>query len=181
MAITVKINPSTVEVGTVKETITLQARKTLDGNIMIFDHEEMDIVVMPNKNKVVAFPKELVNDRVYAAQDRLFFFLRDHGVLELGTTQGGNIYGSMEARLGAPLREDLSAVNATLFSISKFIEKEKPYYAYDRVEANTVDRLTDPDEEDSTRLGEVPQEVEKGGMRPGWIRGPYGLNYMYRF
>ena len=38
-------------------TLELKARKSLDGNIMIFDHEEMDIVVMPTQNKVVTFAK----------------------------------------------------------------------------------------------------------------------------
>ena len=28
-------------------TLELKARKTLDGNIMIFDHEDMDIVLVP--------------------------------------------------------------------------------------------------------------------------------------
>ena len=34
-------------------TIALNARKSLDGNVMIFDHDIMDIVIMPVKKKVV--------------------------------------------------------------------------------------------------------------------------------
>ena len=34
----------------------LDARKTLDGNIIIFDHGDVDIVNMPEKSKVIAFP-----------------------------------------------------------------------------------------------------------------------------
>ena len=41
-------------------TIELNARKTLDGDIMIFDHEDMDIVVMPSKKKVITIPKDLI-------------------------------------------------------------------------------------------------------------------------
>ena len=42
------------------------------------------------------------------------------------------------------------------------------------------DYLTEPTPADSTPLGEVPQEPVKGSIRPGWIRGPYGMNIMYR-
>ena len=34
-------------------------------------------------------------------------------------------------------------------------------------------------EEDSTELGEVPQRDEQGSIRPGYIRNPYALNYLY--
>jgi len=52
--------------------IKLNARKSLDGNIMVFDHEDIDVVLMPSVFKIVAFPKEDMNDDVYATQDRLF-------------------------------------------------------------------------------------------------------------
>ena len=42
------------------------------------------------------------------------------------------------------------------------------------------DYLTEPTPVDSTPLGEVPQEPTKGSIRPGWIRGPYGMSIMYR-
>jgi hypothetical protein len=33
--------------------IKLNARKTLDGNIMVYDHPMIDIVIMPTKNKII--------------------------------------------------------------------------------------------------------------------------------
>ena len=56
-------------------TISLNARKSLDGNILIFDHDIMDIVIMPEKKKIITFPKNTMGDHVYNAQDRLFDFL----------------------------------------------------------------------------------------------------------
>ena len=56
-------------------TISLEARKTLDDNIIIFDHKDIDIVLMPAKNKIVAFPKEILSEYVYLTQDRLFKYL----------------------------------------------------------------------------------------------------------
>ena len=37
--------------------VNLKARKTLDGNILILDHEDIDIVLVSGKNKCVTFPK----------------------------------------------------------------------------------------------------------------------------
>ena len=54
--------------------VKLKARRTLDGNIMILDHEDIDVVFLPEKNKCVTFPKETMSDKVYAAQDRMFQF-----------------------------------------------------------------------------------------------------------
>ena len=42
--------------------IILKARRTLDGKILIPDHPDLDIVVIPDKNKIVAFPKEEMDD-----------------------------------------------------------------------------------------------------------------------
>ncbi len=54
----------------------MNARKNLNGDIMIFDHNNIDIVILPEKKKVVAFAKDLVSDEVYGAQNRLFDHLR---------------------------------------------------------------------------------------------------------
>ena len=163
-------------------TIKLNARKTLDGNIMVFDHEDMDIVLMPNKNKVVTFPKDIMEDKVYASQDMLFYVLNKKGVIESDSVQGGSVYGSLEATMATPDGEGVSGLQVILRTIGKFIEEEKPYFrTYKWVEEEQEERLTDPDDKDSTDLGEVPHHAEKGAMRPGWIRGPYGLTNWYRY
>ena len=55
--------------------VALNVRKTLDGDIMIFDHADVDIIVMKGKQKIVSFPKDIMSEVVYGAQDRLFKFL----------------------------------------------------------------------------------------------------------
>ena len=79
--------------------VRLNARRSLDGNLMIFDHEDIDIIVMPNKGKVLTLAKDMISDKVYEAQERLFQFLRRKGLIEYGTVRAGNVYGSMEAKL----------------------------------------------------------------------------------
>ena len=38
--------------------------------------------------------------------------------------------------------------------------------------------FTEPTDEDSTELGEVPQSTEKGSIRPGYNHDPYWMSYM---
>jgi len=38
--------------------IKLQARRTLDGNILILDHPDIDIVLSPKNKKVLALSKK---------------------------------------------------------------------------------------------------------------------------
>ena len=49
----------------------LNARRTMDGDVMVFDHADVDIIIMPNKNKILAVPKDLMTEVVYGAEDRL--------------------------------------------------------------------------------------------------------------
>ena len=163
-------------------TIELNARETLDGNIMIFDHEDVDIVLMVKEKKILALAKETMTDKVYSTQDRLYKYLRNKGLIDFTSIQGGNVYGSMEAKLLESNNENVSPVEVALYTIDKFITEEKPYfYSELEREQDEVDALTNPDEEDSTELGEVPHVAEKGSLVPGWIRGPYGMTSFYRY
>ena len=46
-------------------TLEMNIRKALNGDLMIFDHGDIDIVLSSGTNKIVAFPKETMNDLVY--------------------------------------------------------------------------------------------------------------------
>ena len=165
-----------------QKVVELDMRRSLDGNLMIFDHEDIDIVLVPTTNKIIAFPKELMEDRVYATQDRFFYFLRKKGVINPETVKGGSVYGSFEATISKPIEEGVSAPQVALSVIDKFIKEEKPYFRkYHELEDEWEKELTDPSNMDSTALGEVPQASKKGSLRPGYIRGPYGMTSFYRY
>ena len=162
--------------------IKLKARKTLDGNIMIFDHEEMDIVLMPTKSKIVTFAKNDFSETVYSAQNRLFAHLRKKGLIIPESIQGGSFYGSFEATMEQASSEELSTPKMSLINISKFIDEERPYFeSTEAIVSITDDELSHPDKEDSTELGEVPQRAQQGSIRKGYVRDPYSLNYLYTF
>ena len=55
--------------------LDLIVRKTADGNIMIMDHTDIDVIVMPAKNKVLVVAKDHLTEDVYDSQDRLFKFI----------------------------------------------------------------------------------------------------------
>ena len=159
-------------------TIQLEARRNLNGDIMIFDHEDIDIVLIPESNKCVTFAKGMMDDKVYGAQDRLFNFLYRDGILDRASIRGGNIYGAIEAQLYESKFNGIDSVEATLYSIYKFIQEEKPYFiATKKIEDDQEDHLVDPEDEYSTPLGQVPHKSRKGSMSPT-IR-PYGYQYNY--
>jgi len=139
-------------------------RKTLGGDLAIYDHYDLDIVVQPEKKTILALAKNEMSDDVYAAQDRLFSFLNKKGTILMDSVQSGFVYGSMqgsypESKIGA------DATEVILYTIGKFIEEEKPYYSHsDALEDSILQAEIEPSSEDSTELGEVPQEKEKGTL-----------------
>jgi hypothetical protein len=158
------------------KTVALEVRKSLDGNLMIFDHKDIDIVIIPESKKVVTFPKNEYSKHVYPTQDKLFSYLRKEGVIKYDSIKGGNIFMSMEGVIAES--EEVNIIDATLYSISKFMDDEKEIFAYeDDMEKEEEDYLTEPTPEDSTSLGEIPQEPRKGSIVPGV--NPYGLPGQY--
>ena len=132
---------------------------------------------MPTKKKIVAFPKDIMSEVVYGAQDRLFKYLSKKGVIAIYSIQGGSIYGSIEAEiLGS---EDFNPISLVIINIEKFIDEERPYFEFaEEYEDMDNDRFVEPDEDQSTELGEVPHEKVKGNIRPGYNYGPYWQSYM---
>ena len=158
--------------------IKLNISKTANGDYYIKDHSDIDIVVMVEKNKVLALSKDLMSEMVYGAQDRLFGYLTEKGLVDPATVQGGSVYGSMEGML---LQSDeLNVPNMTILNISEWIDSERPYFEFvEKFEEMEVEHFVDPDEKESTELGEVPHEETKGTLRPGYTYGPYWQSYTY--
>ena len=156
----------------------LKAKKTLDGNIIIFDHDDIDVVLRPEQKKIVTFKKDDVNgDIAYGASDRLFKYLAKKGVINIDSVQGGGILDSFEATIPETNLE--IPIKLIMISIAKWIETERPYFEYgEDYEDMMRDRLIDPDAEESTELGEVPQDKQKGSIVPGYYRSPYWMSYI---
>ena len=105
--------------------IKLKARHTLNGNLMVLDHEDIDIVLNLESKKCICFPKEHLSDRTYLAQDRMFKFLSKKGVIDHSSIRGGNVHGSLEGTILESKIPGVDQTQACLFAISQFLNDEK--------------------------------------------------------
>tara|TARA_Y100000310_G_scaffold281865_1_gene302667 strand:- start:292 stop:837 length:546 start_codon:yes stop_codon:yes gene_type:complete len=181
MAINIYIKDPDKEERKFQASVLLQARKTLDGNLMILDHADITIVLVPSASKIVTFPKEKGIDIAYNAQDKLFKFLERKGAIIPDSIRSGNVYGSLEALFPSESKY-ADTFQVVLFMISKFIEQERPYMeaveAYEKMED---ERLLEPEGDDATELGKVPHEETKGTLVPAYPGYFYGLSGVYRY
>jgi hypothetical protein len=150
----------------------LMTRSAINGDIMILDHKDIDIVLKQGEGKILTFAKETISDYTYGAEARLLEFMRSKGVLEYDSIQGGNIYGSLEGTIMKS--ETVEANKVALKIISEWMETEESYLkgstAYDNM---SDDHLLSPDGEYSTELGEVPAEEKKGSILQHNLFAPY--------
>ena len=150
----------------------LMTRSAINGDIMILDHKDIDIVLQQKDNKVITFAKDTISDYTYGAEARLLEFMRKKGVLEYDSIQGGNIYGSLEGKLMESSEVEVNKV--ALKVISEWMTTEDSYLkgstAYDDM---SDDHLLSPDGEYSTELGEVPAEEQKGSILQHNLFAPY--------
>jgi hypothetical protein len=157
---------------------SMNFKKAINGDIMIFDHRDIDIIILKEQKKVVAFAKDMLTDSVYGAETRLFTFLRKNGIIAYDSIQGGNIYGSMEAKMLIPESNITKPMALTVHTIQEWMKEEKPMMDYMEAHDDLMDdALLDPDDEHATELGEVPQEEEKGSILQ---HGMFGADHYVR-
>lgn len=173
-----KVIVKVVDENEVLASFSLKAKKTLDGNIIIYDHADIDIILRPEQKKIVTFKKDGINgDIAYGAADRLFKYLSSRGVISHESVQGGSTLDSFEATI--PQTNVEAPIKVILLTISKWIEKERPYFEYGEDFEDLINnRVLEPSAEESTELGEVPQDKQKGSIVPGYYRSPYWMSYI---
>jgi hypothetical protein len=159
----------------------LNIKKSLAGQIMVFNHIDMDIVLDEKTGKVTAYSKKDFGELVYKSQNRLFEYLFQRGVILPESIRGSNVFGAIEGTYPKEAKvENLTEI--VLYNIAGFMEEEQIYMeSFEHVEETEEDRVLYPDKEDSTELGEVPQEEKKGTLSPGYPGYYYGLAGMYRY
>jgi hypothetical protein len=160
--------------------IKLVISKTLEGNVIIKDHDQINIIVMPEKGKILALPKGEYSEEVYAYQDKLFDYLLRNGVIVPDSVNGGNIYGSIEAKFPMEKKYEEEPLDVILYNIDRYIETHRQESAIKKKYIDDIENeLLNPDGDHTTDLGEIPQERTKGSI-PKWgypVRGMYRYNY----
>ena len=161
------------------EKILLKAKKTLDGNIIISDHPDMNILVMPSKSKIVCLPKEELDDELYDSQKRLFDFLITKGVVDYNSVQDGNLFMTKEASIPDVVDGEGDKIQYCLFALANFIEKEAPFYRnMKEFEKEMENNLLDPEPDEYTEFDPARHSDTKGSLPPRFIR--YGIHSIYR-
>ena len=176
MPLNVKINqtnpsPKVVNVRKLKKEqikFALDIKKTLNGDLMIFDHRDIDIVMLLEKKKIVTFAKDIMSETVYGAQSRFFDYLKKRGIIAFDSIQAGNVYGSLEGQINES--KELNEFKLALKNISEWLQEEVPEVEYDDM---VDDYYTNPDDYHSTELGEVPHDEEKGSILQHNLFAPY--------
>ena len=182
MPITIKIgDAASAEPKPIQASIALQIKKTLDGNLLIQDHEYLDIVISPNEGKIITLPKPGVEKDVYDYQKELMNDLFKGGVTAASGPTGGPVFGMVETTY--PIEGDVDTLQAVLYRISSFLKStahdDKFAHEYDE---NIEDRFTDPNEQDSTKYGEIPPYQDTPAGRQSQSDTTYtfaGYGYYY--
>lgn len=155
----------------------IPVKKGLDGDLLFLTHPKIDIILKPEK--VLAFSKDgKYTDEAYAALKRLFNLLANKGAVKFEEIEGGSIYGSLEAPVLEPAAGQ-SAIQVITYLIGGFLETEKNEVYDEYYEEEIMDYLTQPTEEDSTALGQVPQSPDKGVLPKN--PAPTGAYLIYRY
>jgi len=183
MSIKIKVKDDTMPSGPKeppKTKVKLDIRKTLDGNFIIQDHPYIDIIISPSKNKILVLSTLSMDDKTYYTQNKYLDFLYKRGVIDPSTIQAGNIYASMEAAI-PQTEEKVDPIEVIIFSTALFMDKERPSFEFEKAMRRDQDNyLTNPEEEDSTELGEVPQKARQGsiGTAAYSINKHYNIAYL---
>jgi len=160
------------------EKINLKAKKSLDGNIIISDHPDMEIFIIPAKSKIVTMPKEELDDEVYDSQKRLFDFLVKKGVVDFNTVQGGNLFMTKEGIIPEVVGEG-DKIQYCLYAISNFIEEEAPFYQHqEEFEKEMEKNLLEPEPDEYTEFDPTRHSDMKGTLPPRMVK--YGIHSIYR-
>ena len=150
----------------------MNIRKALNGDLLVFDHADIDIVLMVEKKKLVAFPKDLMSEVVYGAESRLMEWMRKNGIIEYDSIQGGNVYGSLEGKIHESKERD--PIKSTIYQLSEWIQSESPSSKMKKGHDDMMqDAQLEPNEENHTELGEIPHEEEKGSIKQNTLFAPY--------
>lgn len=164
----------------VQAQVPLKITKTLDGNLLISDHDYLDIVVVPSKNKVLTMPKSDAEKDVFDYQVQFANNMFSGGVSTEKSPEGGSSFGVVE--ITYPVSENINSLQAVLLQISKFIkENSQENFVAQEYDKNIEDHFVDPDARDSTEYGEIPPYEDtpegKADYYPAYVYA--GQGYMF--
>ena len=183
MPLKIKIAPAGGELKEkkpIQASVGLQISKTLDGNLLVNDHQYLDIVIAPPQKKIFTIPKPYVERDVFEYQRDIMYDLFKGGIANKLMPEGGIGFGIVETTYTES--DEIDPIQAILYRLSEYFRKtahnEEKAEEYDE---NIEDRFTDPDASDSTKYGSIPpyQDTPAGKEQgdPTYTFAGYGYYY----
>ncbi len=146
----------------IQATISLIAKETLNGDIMIYDHPEMNIILSPGKKVVTLLPKTQYSDKVFNTQKRFIDYLIAKGVAEPKSIRSGSAFYTLECQLFDSKNKNISPTDVFLYLTATFMKDEEPFYNAVNYYDTEVDKMfLEPSEEDTTELGEFDHQIDR--------------------
>jgi hypothetical protein len=134
--------------------VPLKISRTMDGNLIIDDHDYMDIVISPSEGTISIFPKPYAERDVYEYQKDLLYFLFKAGITSATGARGTSTFGMIE--IPYSVGSSINPLQTVLYGISQYLKKtsadEDISKEYDE---NIEDRFTNPSDAESTEAGEI--------------------------
>jgi len=156
-------------------TVKLNARKTLDNNVIIYDNRFFNVVLIPFKNKIITMPKQDTNRDTYPMQNDFLTFLQDKGALVFGSIRSGSTFRSLEAFYA--VNDEVDVLQVIMLLTKSYIELHgHDYTTLDDYLDDVEDMYIEPPADETTPYGKVPQDPTKGTL-PAVYDKPYGLLY----
>ena len=187
MPLTIKIPPTGQAANASEEaasspqvSISLQISRTLDGNILINDHQYLDIVIVPKTKTIITIPKPYVDKDVFEYQQDLMYCLFKGGVTGAMVPQGGAMFGVVETNYTDSTEVD--SLQSVLYIIERFILKTRHQEeVFDDYDNNVEDNFVDPPEDETTAYGEIPpyQDTPAGNQTGDATYTFAGYGYYY--
>jgi hypothetical protein len=181
MPITIKLGDAAEEKRPIQASVSLRVKKTLDGNLIISDHQYLDIIISPAEGKIITMPKPNVERDVYDYQKDLMYDLFEGGITDAASPRGGPAYGMVETTY--PTESEVDPLQAILYRISEYVKRTaSAEHVAEEYDENIEDRFTDPNAKDSTAYGVVPpyQDTPEGrsnSLDPTYSFAGYGYYY----
>ena len=142
--------------------VQLKMSKTLDGALLIKDHDYFDIFITPDKKRILTVPKMGVGEGVYQHQKVYLDTLTRRGVLKIGTVEGGMVNGTLQSVYVE--NDNVSTLQAILAETETYM---KAYRLENQLakeyESSIEDRFVNPNDEESTEAGEIEGEENRRG------------------
>ncbi len=161
-------------------TVALQISKTLDGNLLINDHQYIDIVIVPSTKTIMTIPKPYVDKDVFEYQQDLMYSLFQGGITPAMTPQGGSMFGIVESTY--PESNDVDSLQSALYIIERFIIKTRhEEEVFEKYDDNIEDNFANPPADETTPYGKIPpyQDTPAGNQvgDPTYTFAGYGYFY----